>query len=154
VSAVTVIKTSSGWIPADPTTAAIHAKQKLGAVNSAEFKQIRNARFHRKYFALLNLAFDYWDVDDREYKGQPIAKNFERFRSDVQILAGYGEPVWNIRGELRMESKSIAFGKMEQEEFDALYTAVVNVLLGRVLAAKGFTRETIDELVTQITEFA
>ncbi|CDG20918.1 conserved protein of unknown function [Xenorhabdus poinarii G6] len=27
----------------------------------ADFKKVRNPRFHRKYFALLNLGFEYWE---------------------------------------------------------------------------------------------
>lgn len=131
-----------------------HARQKLGAVSHGDFKQFRNYRFHKKYFALLNLAFDYWETGDQEYKGMPVTKNFDRFRADVQIVAGYGDPVFNLRGEIRMESKSISFGSMTQDDFDDLYNKVVNVLLDRVLRLKGFTRETIDELVEQLTAFA
>lgn len=32
----------------------------MGAVLYADFKQARNPAFHRKFFALLNLGFDYW----------------------------------------------------------------------------------------------
>lgn len=149
-----VLKSATGWVPASPETQAMHAKQKLGTLSRAKFVKVRNAKFHRKYFALLNLAFDYWEVADQEYKGQTVTKNFERFREDVQIIAGFGEAVWNIRGEMRMISKSIAFGNMEQDDFDALYSSVVDVLLKRVLAAKGFTRESIDALVDQLMKFA
>lgn len=151
---IIVQKSQTGWIPASPESQDYHAKQKLGATVRANFVKVRNAKFHRKYFALLNLAFDYWDVADQQYKGQPVAKNFERFRKDVQILAGFGSPVWNIKGELRIESDSISFASMEEEDFENLYSTVVNVLLDRVLRAKGFTRETIDELVDQLMNFA
>lgn len=147
-------KTQTGWAPANDAAMSAHARQKLGAVSHGDFKQFRNYRFHKKYFALLNLAFDYWETADQEYKGMPVTKNFDRFRADVQIVAGYGDPVFNLRGEIRMESKSISFGSMTQDDFDDLYNKVVNVLLDRVLRLKGFTRETIDELVEQLTAFA
>ncbi|WP_145498922.1 DUF1367 family protein [Yersinia bercovieri] len=38
----------------------LHYKVKLGAILTADFKQVRNPKFHRKYFSLLNLGFDYW----------------------------------------------------------------------------------------------
>lgn len=38
----------------------LHYKVKLGAILTADFKRIRNPKFHRKYFSLLNLGFDYW----------------------------------------------------------------------------------------------
>jgi hypothetical protein len=153
MSEVHVIKTTQGWIPADEESQEVHKRQKLGATCSADFKQMRNYRFLRKYFALLNLCFDYWDTGEAEWKGHKVLKNFERFREDVQILAGYGEPVWAINGELRMRSKSISFGKMDESEFVKLYDAVITVLLDRVMKAKGFSREAIDSTVNQICEF-
>ena len=57
------IKTTSGLVPHTEHDKAIFDAWKLGAVISGEFKQIRNARLHRKFFSLLNLAFDYWDPE-------------------------------------------------------------------------------------------
>lgn len=55
-----LIKQSAGiLIPATPETSDfLHSKCKLGAVLEAEFRQLRNPAFHRKFFALLNLGFD------------------------------------------------------------------------------------------------
>lgn len=39
----------------------LHSKIKCGDVLSANFKKARNPRFHRKYFALLNLGYEYWE---------------------------------------------------------------------------------------------
>lgn len=60
-----------------PTSAADQEtiqKLKAGAVIECEFKRTRNPAFHRKYFALLNLAFDYWEpkgglIPDTEMRG-------------------------------------------------------------------------------------
>ena len=38
----------------------LHYKVKLGAILTADFKRVRNPKFHRKLFSLLNLGFDYW----------------------------------------------------------------------------------------------
>lgn len=58
-----LIKQSSGiLIPATPETGDfLHSKCKLGAVLVADFKQVRNPAFHRRFFALLNLGFEYWE---------------------------------------------------------------------------------------------
>ncbi|WP_136023604.1 DUF1367 family protein, partial [Salmonella enterica] len=58
-----LIKQSSGiLIPATPETSDIlQSKIKLGAVLVAEFRQVRNPVFHRRFFALLNLGFEYWE---------------------------------------------------------------------------------------------
>lgn len=57
-----LIKHSSNiLIPASPETSDIlQTKFKLGSVLVAEFRQVRNPAFHRKFFALLNLGFEYW----------------------------------------------------------------------------------------------
>lgn len=58
-----LIKQSSGiLIPATPETSDfLQSKCKLGAVLVADFKQVRNPAFHRRFFALLNLGFEYWE---------------------------------------------------------------------------------------------
>ena len=55
-----LIKQSSGiLIPATPESSdLLQSKIKLGAVLVADFKQVRNPAFHRRFFALLNLGFE------------------------------------------------------------------------------------------------
>ena len=97
----------------DDAGAEFLAGLKMGEVVSCEATKPRNYRFLRKYFALLNLAFDYWEPPEGQYKGQTIEKEFERFRKDVQIMAGYGRPVWNINSEIR-HGKSV--DQLRQDE--------------------------------------
>lgn len=58
-----LIKHHSGiLISATPETRDIlQSKFKLGDVLVAEFKRVRNPAFHRRFFALLNLGFEYWE---------------------------------------------------------------------------------------------
>lgn len=128
-------------------------KLKPGQPVWAEIKRARNLKFHRKYFALLNLGFEYWETSQRLYRGQPVQKNFERYRHDVAILAGFYDPVFNLRGELRLEPKSIAFGNMSDDEFDRLYQKTIQVLLDHVLAAKGFDAALVNQTVDQLLRF-
>jgi len=55
------IKTSAGLVPHTEHDRETFNKWKLGAVIVGDFKQIRNPRFHKKFFALLNLTFDYYE---------------------------------------------------------------------------------------------
>ncbi|MCV5935101.1 DUF1367 family protein, partial [Escherichia coli] len=49
-------------IPATPEASGLlQSKIKLGSVLVAEFRQVRNPAFHRRFFALLNLGFEYWE---------------------------------------------------------------------------------------------
>ncbi|VAX77945.1 Uncharacterised protein [Klebsiella pneumoniae] len=57
-----IIQSQGILIPATPETSDfLQSKCKLGAVLEAEYKLVRNPTFHRKFFALLNLGFDYWE---------------------------------------------------------------------------------------------
>lgn len=47
-------------IPASPDARDFLKKIRLGAAVYSDFKQARNPAFHRKFFSLLNLGFDYW----------------------------------------------------------------------------------------------
>ena len=148
-------KTLSGALaPADSETAAFLARLKLGQGLRAEVKRARNILFHRRMFALLNFAFDLWDCPALEYQGQPVAKNFDRFRKDITILAGFFDAVTNLRGEVRLEAKSLAFHNMGEEEFERVYKAVLGVVWDRILRSKGYeSPEKVDAIVQELLRF-
>lgn len=148
-------KTPSGALaPADGPSADYVGKMKLGAGLRGEFKRARDILKHRRMWALFNFAFDMWDAPQLEYQGLPVAKQLDRFRKDVTILAGYFEAVTNLRGEVRLEAKSIAFANMAQDEFDTLYRAVLNVVWERILKAKGYADPAaVDAIVDQLLRF-
>lgn len=60
-----------------------------GEVFDFEIVFPRNSKFHRKFFALLQVGFESWDPGRKHktHKGIPVTKNFEQFREDVTILA-------------------------------------------------------------------
>ena len=129
-------------------------KLEEGEVLSVDVKVRRNGRFFRKFFALLNVGFDAWEPDRKHktYRGQPIQKNFEEFRSDVIILAGFYEQTFDLSGRMKLKAKSIAFANMEESEFEKLYDSVCTVLLEKVLVNyKG--REELDMVVADIMNF-
>jgi hypothetical protein len=138
-------------IPADPQAAEYIAKLKLGAAVRAQVKQQRNPRFHRKYFALLNLAFDTWEPTEATYKGQRVGKNFDQFRNDVIVLAGFYEMAVNLKGETRLTAKSISFANMDKSEFDDLYNATCNVILQRILT--NYSRDDLDAVIDRLMGF-
>jgi hypothetical protein len=150
---IVLIKTAGGaLIPADPQAAEFIAKMKLGAGVSAAVKKHRNPRFHRKYFALLNLAYESWEPADKEFRGLAVQKNFDRFRKDVIIAAGWYDVVVNINGDVRAEAKSINFSSMDDSEFADLYSKTVDVVLHRFLT--NYSRDDLDSVVDQIMSFA
>lgn len=148
-----LIKTAGGMLaPLDPQGIEYVSKLKLGAGVTASVKKHNNPAFHRKLFALFNLAFEAWEPATQEYKGQVVAKNFDRFREDLTILAGYYEPTVNLRGEVRLVAKSLKFARMEQDEREKVYSAVIDVILAKLLT--NYTREDLDATVERVLQFA
>lgn len=139
-------------LPDDTDTAEFIKKLKDGAIIRADFKKMRNPKFHRKFFALLNFAYEQWDPEAQTYKDQVVEKNFERFRSDIAILAGFGFPVTNLKGEIRMEAKSIRFASMDESEFSILYEKTITVIMKNILTK--YSRDDIDNVVNQLLDFS
>jgi hypothetical protein len=127
---------------------------KQGQVICADFRRMRNYRFHQKWFCLAQLAYEHWEpgqLRDARWKGVKPEKSFERFRKDLIILAGHFEAYYRMDGSVRVEAKSISFGSMDQEEFEKLYSATVDVVLKHVL--KNYTREDLDAVINQLIGF-
>ena len=146
-------KTMTGFAPADEATAEWHRKMKLGQVVQGKYTKVRNYAFLRKYFALLNLGFENWNPGEINSKFGVPEKNFERFRADVTILAGHYDVTIRIDGSTRIEPKSVSFANMNEEIFEKLYSATIDVLL-KFVYKKDMDAEKLNQLVEQILLFA
>lgn len=144
-------RTLSGFSPTHEPDMEALKKFKLGDTVRAEVVRPRNLKFHRKFFALLNVAFEAWETPTTEFRGLPVQKNFKRFRKDCIIAAGFYDPVHNLKGEVRAEAHSIAFGNMSEDEFEKLYSAVADVILQQVL--RNYTRGDLDAVVAEVMGF-
>lgn len=149
---IVLTKVASGVLaPIDPQAAEYISKLKLGQGVTAAIKRHRNPAFHRKFFALLNLAYETWEPIEATYKGQVVGKNFDQFRNDVLCLAGHFEMAVNLRGETRVTAKSISFSNMDQDEFETVYSSVANVILQRILTT--YTRDDLDAVIDRLMGF-
>ncbi|MBD2779886.1 DUF1367 family protein [Xenorhabdus szentirmaii] len=97
----------------------LHSKVKCGDVLYADFKKARNPRFHRKYFALLNLGYEYWQPT-----GGTISPEEKKLvRGYVQFLAhfaGAEEALQSAADEyLASLSKDRAHNITATKSFDA-----------------------------------
>lgn len=138
-------------IPADQQSAEAISKLKLGQGVRVTMTRYNNIKFHRKIFALANFAYDAWEPQEKEHKGVPIEKNFDQFREDITILAGFYETRVRLNGETRYIAKSWSFGSMSDEEKDRLYNAIINVVLKYIL--KNYKREDLDNVVENLLRF-
>lgn len=79
-----LIKTSHGLVPATDADRETIQSWKFGQTVHGKFTRMRNAAFHRKFFALLDLAWSYWEpvgglVPRQELRGiHGLAKFFEQ----------------------------------------------------------------------------
>lgn len=105
-------------------------KFKNGEIYEIDIKYERNSSFHRKVFSFFNFVFQYWR-NGNEYDEEQA--QFDRFRKDLTILAGYNHKVYNYKGELRLEAKSLSYSSMEQDEFEQFYTALINATSKHVM---------------------
>ena len=140
-------KTISGLMPIDPDSVAWFNKLKPGEVVRAEFKKVRNYQFHKKYFALLSVGFDNWEPGEINSKYGVPTKNFDRFRADLTILAGFYDTTVRLDGSVRIEPRSISFAKMSAEEFADLYSKTIDVLIKHV-----YKQDMDPEKLNQIVE--
>lgn len=114
-------------------------KLKIGQVYRADVVVPRNTAFHRKYFSMINCAWDLLTERQREFFG-----NKESFRKTVQTAAGYCERVFSLKLREWVEvPKSISYDKMRGDEFEALYTNVRQILIEVFL--KHITLEQFEE---------
>lgn len=148
-------KTMGGLVPDTDEDFEASKRFKLGQVVKAEITNPRNLAFFRKWFALVKVGFNLWDETGirAEWKGEEIRPDFDRFRKDVTILAGFGRPVVNLKGEIRYEADSISFGKMDEDAFEKLYNATLTTIVQKVMRGK-VSEERLREMAERVEEFA
>lgn len=106
-------------------------KMTTGEMYEFEFKKPRNIKFHRKFFALLNLT----------YENQQIYNDITRMRKELTKAVGYYESFLNHKGVLVYEAKSISFASMDEIEFSQFYNKFLDV----IIKIFKFDKETIEE---------
>lgn len=150
-----LVKSPGGaLIPGDAQAQQFIAGLGVGKGLRGEFRRVRNPLFHRKVFALFNLAFDMWEAPALEYQGLPVAKNFDRFRKDLTVLAGHYTATTNLRGEVRLEAKSLSFANMDDTEFAEVYRGILGVVWKHVAAAHGYKSPAeLERVVEELLRF-
>lgn len=157
MSVVQLIKMPGGSLrAAGESDAELLKRIKSGALVHADIKQPRNPMFHRRFFALLNLSFEYWQPGQVTMPDGSLIeaeKSFERFRKDALILAGFRKLVVNIKNEARYEAQSISFAAMDETEFQQVYRSVFGVCWRLVLIhVPNMTEEAAHNAINSILE--
>ena len=160
-------RTLTGLRPATDEDAEALTKYPLDSVVRCEIVRQRNYKFLQKMHVLFRLAFDYWTECEQivmtdtgtilyskyaTYRGQAVQHSIERFRHDLVILAGHYTPVFNLRGEVRLEAKSISYARCSEEDAEKIYSDVINVIL-RYVYKHNTSEEELRKMVDQVMGF-
>lgn len=158
MSKVVLMKVTGGYmLPVTQQDVEALAKIKEGDGIECSFTKKRQLWYHKKFFALLNYAYDVWEPPEVKWQireaDEPVTavKNFERYRKDIIIKAGYYEIVVNLKGEARAEAQSISFDNMDEDAFSMLFGKVLGVIIDLVL--RNYTDDDIDRVIENLEAF-
>ncbi len=143
-----LIKTERGLRGATPKDQEAWARYKRrletmkpGTWLRVESSRPRNGAHHRKMFALLQLV-----AENSETYNTP-----EKALVAVKLAAGYFDPVPDPRtGEIVPALHSVSYDAMDQDAFDAFYSAALDGVLQVILPT--MERETAEHLMDMIVE--
>lgn len=113
---------------------------KPNTLYKAKVTQPRNYKFHRKYMALIKLAYEH----------QEEVQGFDNFRKRIQIMAGHYDGPIIVEGKPIYYPRSISFGSMDQIEFEKLYGEVLDVVLKEFVHMNA---EDVDNIINQLVGF-
>ncbi len=122
---IELVKTSSGsFIPAHNSDHELCKKVKAGDSIEAKLTLSRSVGHHKKFFALVRYTFHHMSED-------MMAKfpSEEALRLELTLQAGYWSHHTTIAGKEIIYPQSIRFDKMDQIEFEKLYSTIMDVIL-------------------------
>jgi len=122
--------TATGLVPLYDSDMNEKRKLKLGEDYECVIKKTRNLQFHKKFFALINLGCD----------NSPREMPIDAYRAYVTMKAGWVDVYTTDRGKMALP-RSIAFDKMDENEFAELYKATIQVIIQDI----GATQQEIEQ---------
>jgi hypothetical protein len=112
-----LVRTKTGFEPADEPSREICSKFKVGDAYRAEIVKPRSYAHHKMIFALLNLTYENQDRYD----------NFESFRKAVAMAAGHTEELVTLHGEIVRLPKSLSYEALDEIEFTKIAAEMMTV---------------------------
>lgn len=138
MATIWVRRTPAGFVALD--SEALPQSWKIGDTLRAEVKKPRNGRLHRKAFVLLDVVYPHTEYTSKEM-----------LRKAMTIGSGFVEEMINpMTGEVALIAKSWAFDKMDDLEFQQLYSRMIDVAIRLV---EGSTRDDWWSAVEEIARF-
>lgn len=143
-----VKRTSTGLVPVGDVSYEEAKKLKMGESYEVTVKRPRNLRFHRKYFALINTA---WDYQTEEIKAQCFSNSSKAFRDTILLNTGFCDRIYSYKYNAYVDiPRSVAFGSMSEDEFEQVYSKTLDFIIQHLMP-KNVTQEefnaNVDELL-------
>lgn len=127
---INMLKAPGGMlVPADDMEIEQLNKFKTGCEYEVDIKKVRNPLFHSKVMCFFRFCFQHWR-SDREFMSE--RGQFDNFRSELTVLAGYKEVYYKLDGSLRVEAKSLSFGSMDEIDFQDCYQALIQAAMSNI----------------------
>jgi Protein of unknown function (DUF1367) len=110
--------TLTGLVPLYPSDQIEKRKLKLGNTYKCEITNPRNLGFHKKFMALINVGCE----------NSKLNMPFDTYRRYMTIKAGFFKAYSTPKG-IYYEAMSISFASMEQDEFEDVYSRVLDKII-------------------------
>lgn len=125
-------------IPSLPADADALAAIRQHQIVEVELKRPRNAKFHKKFFALLGIVLENTDYD-----------TIEQVLHLIKLKLGHFQLIVNTNGKEVYIAKSISFRSMDQDTFNKFYNKAVDIVLRDFLVnwESGDIANAIDKVV-------
>lgn len=149
------VKTSIGLVPASHADKEIFNKWKGGAIICGKFSQVRNYKYHKKLFGLLNLAFDYYEPSsgvltrDEKRLAKKIFQTLDNYNNNNGFMLNWGREF--LKAEIESRKSQIVNIQKAFEPFrtemiiESGYFDEVKTPLGIKKYAKSISFSSMDE---------
>lgn len=155
MATVNFIKTSIGLVPISEADKEIYNRWKLGRVICGKFSQSRNYEYHKKFFGLLNLAFDFYEpssgvlTNDEKRLATKIFTSLDTASNNSGVMLDWGREFMRTESQLRrsqIENIKKAFEPFREEmTIAAGYYDEVRTPLGIKKYARSISFSSMDE---------
>lgn len=128
MGAIHVVKTKGGLYPIYESDQDAMQKIADGEIIEISWKQARNWRNHKRYFAMLKMT-----IDNLPDEFPDNYRNIEFLRYEIMIGIGHCEFRSSIGGNIYPVAKSMSFSKMDEQEFQEIFKLSQNYILRHFL---------------------
>lgn len=135
-------RTPRGFLPVTEEDQKKLSKVEMGETIDCRAIDERDVIKHRKFFAMLNIAFH--NLPERYENNFPT---IEDLREELIKRAGFYKSYVDMKGNTQYRAVSISFSNMGQERFDKLYDAVADVICRWL----GIENETLMDEISELT---